>query len=103
VYLDNSGNRTAEVGSKLSNAFELQDMSGNVFEWVKDCVHGTYDGAPRDGSAWLKADGGDCTLRVIRGGSWNYSPGLLRISYRYWFTAVNRYDGVGFRLAQDAR
>ena len=101
VYVDNSGNRTAKVGSKLPNAFKLKDMSGNVFEWVEDCLHGTYKGAPKDGSAWLEAEGVDCTRRVIRGGSWNFTPESLRSSSRNWSPVVNRNDGIGFRLVQD--
>ena len=101
VFSDNSQNRTAEVGGKEKNDFGLYDLSGNVWEWVEDCAHATYHGAPEDGSAWLEADGGNCGLRVVRGGSWNFEPGLLRVSYRNWHDAVSRHFGIGFRLAQD--
>lgn len=94
-------NSTEPVGGKTPNGLGLYDMSGNVWEWVEDCAHGTYEGAPRDGSAWLEAEGGDCTRRVIRGGSWLNKPGYLRSSYRYWTTADFRNDDLGFRLAQD--
>ena len=60
--------QTAPVGSFAANAFGLYDMAGNVWEWVQDCYHDNYDGAPTDGSAWTS---GDCSLRVVRGGSWN--------------------------------
>ena len=72
--------RTEPVGGKMPNALGLYDMSGNVWEWVEDCWHDSYNGAPTDGSAWLNANGGDCGLRVICGGSWFYLPGLLRAS-----------------------
>ena len=65
---------TSPVGAKKPNGLGLYDMSGNVWEWVEDCLHGSYRGAPRDGSAWLDADGGDCSGRVLRGGSWLYLP-----------------------------
>lgn len=51
VFSNNSGNRTAEVGTKKTNEFGLHDLSGNVFEWVEDCAHAMYAGAPQDGSA----------------------------------------------------
>ena len=64
--------QTAPVGSFKPNAFGLYDMIGNAFEWVEDCVHGSYDGAPTDGSAWI--EGGNCKYRMDRGGSWNFAP-----------------------------
>lgn len=101
VYASNSGNRTAVVGSKLPNAFKVKDLSGNVFEWVEDCPHGTYEGAPKDGSAWLEAEGVDCSRRVIRGGSWSNEPVYLRTSYRNGDPVDDRSSYIGFRLVQD--
>ena len=46
----------------------LHDVHGNAWEWVEDCWHGNYEGAPVDGSAWVS--GGDCEKWVLRGGSW---------------------------------
>ena len=43
-------------------------MQGNVWEWVEDCLHANYEGAPNDGSAWIAQ--GECNNRVIRGGSY---------------------------------
>jgi len=76
-------------------------MSGNVWEWVEDCWHNDYKEAPTDGSAWLEANGGNCGLRVLRGGSWFYGPEFLRASFRYGGNADTRTNVVGFRLAQD--
>jgi formylglycine-generating enzyme required for sulfatase activity len=68
------GKQPAPVGSFSANTFGLFDMIGNVWEWVADCAHTDYSGAPLDGSAWL--DSGGCTSHVARGGSWNVVPGL---------------------------
>ena len=73
--------RTAPAGSFAANAWGLHDVHGNVWEWVGDCWHENYARAPRDGSAWTT--GGDCSRRVVRGGSWDYNPWLLRSAYRF--------------------
>lgn len=102
-YAVYAADRTEPVGSKKPNGLGLYDMSGNVHEWVEDCWHENYTGAPTDGSAWLEVNGGDCGRRVIRGGSWNdLLPAYLRASSRYKYASVNLNDfGLGFRLVQD--
>jgi formylglycine-generating enzyme required for sulfatase activity len=82
------------------NRWDLQDMLGNVWEWVEDCWHDNYEGAPRDGSAW-EQQGGNCAQRVVRGGSWGSEPWGVRSAYRYGLAPDFRGTGVGFRLAQD--
>ena len=89
--------KTVDVGSFPKNAFGLHDMHGNVWEWVQDCYKDSYEGAPTDGSA-VTAPG--CGLRVLRGGSWNYFPQLLRSAYRYATAPEIRLDMVGFRVAR---
>lgn len=100
-YAVYSADRTEPVGSKKPNGLGLYDMSGNVWEWVEDCWHEDYTRAPTNGSAWLEENGGNCGRRVLRGGSWSYTPAFLRASSRIGATPVNRISGVGFRLAQD--
>ncbi|WP_082914930.1 SUMF1/EgtB/PvdO family nonheme iron enzyme [Paramagnetospirillum marisnigri] len=97
VYDANSGNQTKPVQSKSDNAFGLYDMHGNVYEWVQDCWHSNYSGAPSDGSAWLETNSCD---RVFRGGSWGDNPRNLRSAFRYHFTPGNRNGSLGFRLAR---
>jgi formylglycine-generating enzyme required for sulfatase activity len=93
--------QTAPVGSFTPNRFGLYDMAGNIFEWTEDCVHDSYDGAPIDGSAWLAGSGGDCTNRVVRGGSWLSDPEYLRSADRIWLSSSGRRDsGLGFRVAR---
>ena len=95
------GKQTAPVGSFAANDFGVHDTAGNVWEWVQDCWHGSYTGAPSDGSAWEEADGGNCGQRVVRGGSWGHDPPGVRSAFRSGGYAGTRYDSLGFRLAQD--
>ena len=93
--------QTAPVGSFKPNAFGLHDTAGNVWEWVEDCRHDEYKGAPTDGGAWLEESGGQCDQRVIRGGSWDSKPEYLRSATRLGTIADDRDNLIGFRLAQD--
>ena len=90
--------RTAPVGSFAANAWGLHDMHGNVWEWVEDCWHDSYRGAPSDGRAWTS--GGDCGRRVSRGGSWAVNPRFLRAADRLRLDAGYRSGHVGFRVAR---
>ena len=90
--------RTLPVGSFSANGFGLHDMHGNVWEWVEDCSHDSYRGAPSDGRAWTA--GGDCDRRVLRGGSWYFKPRYLRSANRYWYGSGLRNYYVGFRVAR---
>ena len=88
---------TAPVGSFGANAWGLHDMHGNVSEWVQDCYHASYRGGPADGSAW---ESGDCSQRVLRGGSWIDRPRDLRSALRDWNSTGNRIIISGFRVAR---
>jgi formylglycine-generating enzyme required for sulfatase activity len=89
---------SAPVGSFAPNAFGLYDMLGNVFEWVQDCWHPDYRGAPSDGSAWLT---GDCSQHDMRGGSWFTTPPYVGVAARNRFEEGYRSNSVGFRLVRD--
>ena len=86
------------VGAYRVNAFGLHDVSGNVSEWVEDCWHDDYVGAPDDGTAWTT--GGDCGLRLIQGGSWISRPGELSLRARHRGTTEVRRSDLGFRVAR---
>jgi formylglycine-generating enzyme required for sulfatase activity len=89
--------KASPVGSFKPNAFGLYDMAGDVWQWVEDCFHGDYNGAPTDGSAWI---GGDCSLRVVRGGAWYEFPPSLRSADRGKESSGERNYGVGFRIGR---
>ena len=113
---------TATVGSFRANAFGLYDMHGNVWEWVEDCWHDDYTGAPTNGSAWLngcrKGIENDCEgysgdplmlceelvvereLRVLRSGSWNYGAVNQRSAIRGRYSTTSRLYNYGFRVAR---
>jgi formylglycine-generating enzyme required for sulfatase activity len=88
------------VDSFAPNPWGRYQMHGNVWQWVEDCYEQGYKGAPADGSA--KQDG-DCSLRVIRGGSWNSYPGRLRAAGRDSSVPGSRYSDHGFRVARTLR
>jgi formylglycine-generating enzyme required for sulfatase activity len=90
--------KTMPVGSFLPNAFGLHDMHGNASEWVEDCFHNEYTAnAPTDGSAWVE---GNCTGRVLRGGSWEDSDAELRSAARVGEYRYNSSYTDGFRIAR---
>ena len=93
------GGTTHAVKGKAANAFGLYDMLGNVWEWVEDCWHNNYEGAPSTGGVWA---GGDCDYRVLRGGSWDFFVEYLRVSRRGRSDPGDWYYYFGLRCAQDA-
>jgi formylglycine-generating enzyme required for sulfatase activity len=88
---------TAPVGSYKPNPFGLYDMLGNVWEWVEDCYHPSYEEAPADGGAWAEQR---CSQHVLRGGSWAGYPDAVRSALRLWFGPDVRLNVMGFRVAR---
>jgi len=93
--------KTVPTGSLPANAWGLHEMHGNVQEWIQDCWHESYEGAPDDGSAWGEADRGDCNQRVVRGGCYFDRPVRVRSATRFRYDTDDRHFSLGFRLAQD--
>jgi formylglycine-generating enzyme required for sulfatase activity len=72
-------------------------MIGNVWEWTEDCWNESYQGAPADGSPWTS---GDCSLRVVSGGSWMEKLGDLPSANRGRLPTDYRYFDQGIRVAR---
>ena len=90
--------KTAPVGSFPPNPFGLYDMAGNILQWVQDCAHKNYEGAPANGAAW---ETDLCIMgRVMRGGSWFNSPYYTRPAQRFIVAPDFRAANGGFRVAK---
>jgi len=89
---------TTKVDSFPANPWGLYEMHGNVWEWCLDQWHGTYQGAPADGSAWLDSDVIKNEHRLLRGGSWNGHPRACRSAYRYPVSPDGFLPRIGFRV-----
>jgi len=83
------------VGAYPVNDFGLHDLHGNVWEWVADVWHPSYDGAPAEGSVW----NGPGDLRVLRGGAWDSLPRMLRCSHRDCLPRHSSRENLGFRIS----
>lgn len=86
------------IGRFKANAFGLFDTSGNVQEWVYDCYHKDYEGAALDASVFA---GGDCSVRVVRGGGYSSGPKALRSAARDKFRFDAGNDGIGIRVVRE--
>ena len=99
------GNQTYPVGSFRPNIFGLYDVHGNVLEWVADCYHDDYQGAPGNSTAWT----GNCDrvpflcddCGVLKGGGWDSPPTQMRIPSRLAAPAEAYSVTYGFRVARE--
>ena len=89
--------RTAPVGTFRPNSWGLFDMLGNVFQWVEDCWHHDYFGAPSDGTAWTSRD---CRQHTARGGAWVTPPEFITTYGRIKFPPDKRVGDFGFRVVK---
>jgi formylglycine-generating enzyme required for sulfatase activity len=95
--------QTTPVGMFPANAWGLQDMHGNVWEWCLDQWHNSYEGAPADGMAWADGMAGEKgqetqKSRRLRGGSWLVIPRYCRSAHRGHDLPDYANGSVGFRV-----
>ena len=86
--------RTVPVDSFQPNPWGLYQVHGNVYEWVEDCYHGSYVGAPSNGAAWTA---GTCRFRVLRGGNFHSVASGVRSAFRDKGPVNDRHS---FRVAR---
>ena len=96
-YDENSGKTTHPVGGKKPNAWGLYDMHGNVREWCQDW-YGDYP----SGSVTDPTGAASGSIRVNRGGSWNYYSANCRSARRSRNTPDNRNYYLGFRVLRSS-
>jgi formylglycine-generating enzyme required for sulfatase activity len=90
--------QTTPVASFPANGWGLYDMHGNVWEWCADPWHETYEGAPENDRPWIDETADKTRSRLLRGGCWDYVPGVCRSACRGIDHPGNRNDRVGFRV-----
>lgn len=81
------------------NPFGLYQVHGNIYEWTQDCYNKRYnEDTPTDGTPWLE---GDCSQRMMRGGEWGWSPGIMRSGARNEVSVDTAAGPYGFRVVRD--
>jgi formylglycine-generating enzyme required for sulfatase activity len=87
--------KTRAAADLPQNPFGLTGTLGNVREWVQDCYVNGYSDAPTDGSA---VTSGDCSRRVVRGGSVKSGSAEHRAANRARISVTTRDHQIGFRV-----
>jgi serine/threonine-protein kinase PpkA len=89
---------TAPAGKFGANAQGVQDLVGNVREWVEDCWNASIAARPKNAEPWL---GGNCAKRVAMGTAWISKPAEKTTQQRTDFDQDARNNTVGFRVARN--
>ena len=96
---ENSENLPHPVGERQPNPWGLFDMMGNVAELVLD-DYDSYPYAKMRDPLYQSLEG---ETKVIRGSSWQSSPGGMRVSSRYWMGVDEHYIWLGFRVVREVK
>jgi len=92
---ENSMGKTHPTGQKAANELGIYDMTGNVLEWCWDWYDARYYSEGQCNPTGINTG----SIRVFRGGSWNYDPVYCRSAFRIYWRPGNQHNNVGFRLA----
>ena len=101
-YNENSGGKTQPVAQKKANAWNLYDMSGNVWEWCNDqWDENAYQSYQQNPTGLVENPYRYVTppaSRSFRGGDWVSGPVVCRVAYRFGDVPSGRWNDLGLRL-----
>ncbi|MEA1997375.1 MAG: SUMF1/EgtB/PvdO family nonheme iron enzyme [Gemmatimonadota bacterium] len=91
-----SGMTTHPVAGRMTNAWGLYDMHGNVYEWCNDFHDPAYYSSSPSKDPLGPVTG---SMRVRRGGSWAVDSTFCRAAFRGYSNPLKKRNDVGFRVA----
>lgn len=86
---------------KGASLFGVEDMAGNVEEWVADWYADRYEVLPPSRATVAPAGPAFGVAHVLRGGGWMSRPREARVTARNWGSLNEAGPNVGFRCAKD--
>jgi formylglycine-generating enzyme required for sulfatase activity len=92
-YQTNSAEWSHATAELKPNLRGLHDVHGNMLEWCHDWYTSEVEDGRVDPVGAAKG-----SVRVDRGGCWDYSAAICRSAYRFTFAPSFRNNSMGFRL-----